>query len=124
MWGKGISESAGELLNYKPSKEVIKIISNMYEQIVGCQIFNRYINKIIDLWKKEKLNIPDFFQIPIGGRAKYSHCRRDLYHMKDKIPPEVGISNDRQSLVFYKGRHHFADLCNMATTHIPIFYLI
>jgi hypothetical protein len=136
-------QEKGELINYyetptfkeyeKNTNENINDISIEPEIIDYCiEKLKKYetkkgetlkivnIDKINNLWKKDKDKYISENYEEIKYPNKYLNSRKDLIDKKIEIPPKIMYDEKNELILFENGRHRFSNLRDLGCKEIPV----
>ncbi len=78
------------------------------------------VNKINNLWKKDKdLYISENYE-EIKYPNKYLKSKKNLLEKKIEIPPTIMYDKEKDLISFEYGRHRFSNLRDLGCNKIPI----
>jgi len=81
------------------------------------------IDKINNLWKKDKaLYISEIYE-EIKFPNKYLNSRKDLLEKNITIPPKIIYDEENDLISFENGRHRFSNLRDLGCKEIPVIIL-
>lgn len=78
------------------------------------------INKINNLWKKDKdMYISEIYE-EIKYKNKYLNSKKDLLEKKIEIPPIIYYDEEKDLIIFVNGMHRFSNLRDLGCKEISV----